>query len=91
MVTRDEVYEFGRLRDQDQTPEIYAGGRIVMASEAPAEAPSIPGNSPPRPEHIDHPDHPKHPENPEHPEHPEHPHHRRPPSPRPHGAPVPTR
>jgi hypothetical protein len=81
----DEVFEFGRLRDLDQTPDIYTGGRIVVASEAPAEAPPAPGNRPPHPEHVDSPDHP------EHPEHPEHPHHRRPPSPRPHGEPVLTR
>jgi len=84
MVIRDEVYEFGHLRDQDQTPDSYAGGRIVMASEAPTESPSTPGTPPPHPEH-------EHPDRPKHPEHPEHPHHRRPPSPRPHGAPVLTR
>ncbi len=84
----DELHAFGLLRDLNQTPEIYRGGRISMASEAPAEAPSTPGNRPPHPEHPEHPEHPKHPE---HPEHPEHPHHRRPPSPRPHGGPVSTR
>ncbi len=82
MHRHDEVRSFGQLRDAGRSPQIEAGGRIMMEAEAPPSE---------RPTHPDHPDHPKHPDHPDHPEHPDHPHPRRPPSPRPHGDPVSTR
>src|SRR3989442_5888808 len=80
MNRHDEVHAFGQLRVADQTPQIAPGGRILLDADAPAAAP--PSERPARPDHD------KDREHEQEGDHEDRPHPRRPPSPRPHGAPA---